>query len=210
MGGIGSGRWTYHEKKRTAEECWVMCISEVARAVDLSKAESTSHALRPTMPKSGKRMPLVRCAPKVGDDGAPLLNLSYVIKDGWGLDHLVERIVRLKTTRPNFGGVRWWFSCPLAFDGEECGRRVAKLYRPPKSRYFACRHCHDLTYESCQKRHRYDGLCTLVAGEASGEAFEAVKRAFSYQAKEVRSRRAESSTTLLGAFEEVFGEAENH
>ena len=36
-------------------------------------------------------------------------------------------------------------------DGEECGRRVGKLYRPPEGRYFVYRLCLDLTYESCQK-----------------------------------------------------------
>jgi hypothetical protein len=93
--------------------------------------------------------------------------------------------------------------------GEECGRWVGKLYRPPGGRYFACRHCLDLTYVSCQKSHRYDGLFALVAGEASGESFEALRRAFSYRAKESRRRRAESSSpTLLEAFEEVFGGAE--
>ena len=95
-------------------------------------------------------------------------------------------------------------------DGEECARRVGKLYRPPGSRTFACRHCLDLTYVSCQRSHRYDGLFALVAGEASGESFEAVKRAFSYRAKEARRRRAESSPTLLEAFEEVFGGTEGH
>jgi len=104
--------------------------------------------------------------------------------------------------------VRWWFSCPRVLDGEECGRRVGKLYRPPGSRTFACRHCLDLTYQSCQRSHRYDGLFALMAGEASGKSFEAVKWAFSYRAREARRRRAEPSPTLLEAFEEVFGGAE--
>jgi hypothetical protein len=47
-----------------------------------------------------------------------------------------------------------------------------------------------------------------MVGETSGESFEAVKRAFSCRAKEARRRRAESSLTLLEAFEEVFGGAE--
>ena len=116
----------------------------------------------------------------------------------------------MHTTQPHFGGLRWWFSCPRIINGKACGRRVGKLYRPPGDRDFACRHCLDLTYESCQKSHRYDGLSALVAGEASGEAFEAVKRAFSYRAREARIRRAELSPRLLDAFEEVFGETEGH
>jgi hypothetical protein len=57
---------------------------------------------------------------------------------------------RIATTRPRFGGLRWWFVCPLTVNGRPCGRRVGKLYLPPAGRYFGCRHCHDLTYTSCQ------------------------------------------------------------
>jgi hypothetical protein len=205
MGGTGSGRWSYYDKKRTVEECWTMSISEVDRVVDLRDPGPASNALRPTRPATAKGMLPVRCMLKVGDDGKPLLGLSYTVKDRQGLEHRVEEVLRLQTTRPNFGGLRWWFSCPRMLDGEECGRRVGKLYRPPGGRYFACRHCLDLTYETCQKSHRYDGLFVLVAGEASGESFEAVKRAFSYWAKEARRRGAEFSPTLLEAFEKVFG-----
>ena len=190
MGGTGSGRWTYHDKKRTVEECWAIDVSDVARVVDAPKPEPTSASLRPIKPATGRKMPTVRCAIEVGDDGTPRLGLSYTASDRWGLEHRVEESIRLQTTRPNFGGVRWWFSCPRMLNGKECGRRVGKLYRPPGSRYFACRHCLDLTYESWQTSHRHDGLFALVAGEASGERFEAVKWAFSYQSKEGRRRRA--------------------
>ena len=54
----------------------------------------------------------------------------------------VRETVPLEWTPCNFGGERPWFSCP----GVGCGRRVAVLYGP--GRYFLCRHCYDLTYES--------------------------------------------------------------
>jgi len=50
--------------------------------------------------------------------------------------------VYLSRTRCFLGGERIWFRCPA--DG--CGRRVAKLYLG--SRYFACRRCYRLTYQS--------------------------------------------------------------
>ena len=40
-----------------------------------------------------------------------------------------------------------WFVCPLV----GCGRRVGKLYLPPGGRYYGCRHCYRLTYESAQE-----------------------------------------------------------
>ncbi len=208
MGGTGSGRWTYHDKRRTTEECWAIGISDVARIIDLRNPGPVSRSLRLIKPATGKERSSVRFVLEVGDVDTPLLRLSYPVKGRWGLEHPIEVVVHLQTTRPNFGGVRWWFSCPGMVGGEECGRRVGKLYLPPGDRYFACRYCLDLTYESCQKSHRYDRLFAQMAGEASGEAFEAVKRAFSHQTKEARRRRAEPSPTLLDAFEEVFGEAE--
>jgi len=66
--------------------------------------------------------------------------------------------IRLQTTRPHLGGVRWWFTCPLISSGIACEWRVAKLYLPPGSRHFGCRTCHDLTYQSCQQAHQIERL----------------------------------------------------
>jgi hypothetical protein len=84
--------------------------------------------------------------------------------------------VGLTTTRPHFGGRRWWFVCPLGVDGRPCGRRVGKLYLPPAGRYFGCRHCHGLTYTSCQDRRRFDSLYRRLAREA-GVDVAAARRA---------------------------------
>ncbi|MBM4208253.1 MAG: hypothetical protein FJ190_09655 [Gammaproteobacteria bacterium] len=50
--------------------------------------------------------------------------------------------VRLQTTPCHYGGVRYWFTCPVV----GCGRRVAILYSGGK--YYACRHCYQLAYQS--------------------------------------------------------------
>lgn len=207
MGGTDSGRWTYHDKKRTVEECWAIDVSDVARVVDLRNLGSASGSLRPIKPASRKRMSPVRCVLEVRDAGTPLLGLSYTVMERCGLGHQVEEVVPLQSTRPNFGGVRWWFSCPRTIDGEMCGRRVGKLYRTPEGQHFACRQCLDLTHESCQKSHRHDGLFALMAGETSGEAFEVVKGIFSCQSKEARRRREGPSPNLLDAYDKMFGGA---
>lgn len=54
--------------------------------------------------------------------------------------------VRLTTTPCNYGGVRYWFICPISKDETYCGRRVSVLYKAGD--YFGCRHCHNLTYSS--------------------------------------------------------------
>lgn len=52
-----------------------------------------------------------------------------------------EYPVSLERTRCNYGGSRVWFRCPAS----GCGRRVAILYG---GSFFACRHCHQLAYDS--------------------------------------------------------------
>jgi hypothetical protein len=97
--------------------------------------------------------------------------------------------VLLTTTRPRFGGLRWWFVCPLVVRGYACERRVGKLYLPPGSRYFGCRHCHELTYRSAQEhdkrvnflRRNPAALGMLLAGEPDlarlGLALKAIGKA---------------------------------
>ena len=53
----------------------------------------------------------------------------------------------LVSTRPHFGGKRWWFLCP------GCSRQRAQLYLIP-CLYSLCRECLKLTYTSRQEHNR--------------------------------------------------------
>ena len=70
----------------------------------------------------------------------------------------LKQKIRLTKTACTYGGFRWWFECPVVKDGVYCGNRASKLYLPTGQLYFGCRSCYDLTYESCQKSHKYDNL----------------------------------------------------
>jgi hypothetical protein len=116
--------------------------------------------------------------------------------------------VKLLTTEPNFGGVRWWFACPFTIEGERCNRRVAKLYLPPGEHEFGCRKCHDLTYQSSQESHKYDGLYAFWAGgKRSGEEYETIKAIYSALRRVARKRKKEeaASSGLAAAFAKHFG-----
>ena len=63
---------------------------------------------------------------------------------------------RLTSTPCYFGGIRWWFICPLVVNGHACGKRVGSLYLEGK--HFGCRHCYDLTYTTSKENHKYDRL----------------------------------------------------
>jgi hypothetical protein len=65
-------------------------------------------------------------------------------------------LVDLDSTPCYFGGVRWWFICPLIVNGAACRRRSRILYLPPGATYFGCRECHQLSYDSRQmSRNRF-------------------------------------------------------
>lgn len=74
----------------------------------------------------------------------------------------VKERVHLTTTVLTSGGLRYWFTCPNL----KCGRRVNKIYLPPGAEYFACRHCYNLTYRSCQEARKpeHDELWSTLAG----------------------------------------------
>jgi hypothetical protein len=81
-----------------------------------------------------------------GETTAGLLWLRYRVQSHGGEWESVEQPTPLEWTPCRYGGRRAWFRCPAA----GCGRRVAKLYGAGK--YFLCRKCYDLTYES-QREH---------------------------------------------------------
>ena len=72
-------------------------------------------------------------------------NTTYSTGEKADLDYKVT----LVTSPCNYGKHRWWFLCPLV----GCGKRVGKLYLAPGAKYFGCRSCYRLTYESCRERH---------------------------------------------------------
>jgi len=62
-----------------------------------------------------------------------------------------ENRVQITSSRPHFGGKRFWFRCPLVREGKTCGRRVGRLYLPPGQHVFGCRLCHNLIHRSARK-----------------------------------------------------------
>ena len=69
--------------------------------------------------------------------------LNYRHKPRGGEWEDVEQAISFDRTPCNYGGYRKWFLCP------RCNKRVAILYGAGK--YFFCRHCYQLTYNSCNE-----------------------------------------------------------
>ena len=77
----------------------------------------------------------------------------------------VDYRVRLVTSTPHYGGLRWWFICPLVRNDGAPPRRVAKLYLPSGGKYFGSREGYGLTYTSCQESGKNRGLYRHLAAE---------------------------------------------
>ena len=134
MGSLGSGNWYRLDKKTTTDECHSLDIRDLYREGLLKPGGS----FRSSWSRTGKETASIR-----GLVYQDRVVLSYRHRRGLGGEwEDVRKPVTLEWTPCNFGGERPWFTCP----GAGCGRRVAVLYGPGK--YFLCRHCYDLCYES--------------------------------------------------------------
>jgi hypothetical protein len=81
----------------------------------------------------------------------------------------VDYKVQLVTTKPNYGGHRWWFICPIVRRDGGPPRRVAKLYLPSGCKYFGSREAYGLTYTSCQESGKSRGLFRRLAAEVGAD-----------------------------------------
>ena len=146
MGGFGSGRWDNYAKKRTVEDCWILDLDEVPLG---DTANPLTCGVLQVIRINGHEFPLPIRYDFVEEEG-PYLDITYPRGTRYAQEQVKERLTLL-STRPNYGGARWYFSCPFTTEGERCGERVKKLYLPPEERHFGCRECHDLTYESTRR-----------------------------------------------------------
>jgi hypothetical protein len=92
----------------------------------------------------------VECETHIGDPWNDWVRLKYEMTDYWTGEPLaIDDKIFLATSRPPFGGLRWWFVCP------HLNRRVRKLYLPLGGRHFWSRRAYELAYAS-QRETKYD------------------------------------------------------
>ena len=152
------GRWSW-SGRTTVEECKRISISVMARGGAFEKRLGSSYTYWWSNLR-GEEVGSISYQVRRGATGELYIQLSYTITNRLTNEKTpLDYPIQLTTTPCNFGGKRYWFICPLVVDGVPCGRRVAKLYLPPNSKYFGGRHCYNLTYRSCQEHDsRVDAL----------------------------------------------------
>ena len=151
MGGYGSGRWELHRKADTVEECRNLDANRWTREGILKKGVHHIGGWKWSDGQTGEETASIGYEVCTHDGLTPWLRLRYTVTS---VKESLDYTIRLQVTWPQFGGLRWWFSCPLVIDGNKCERRVGKLYLPPGGKYFGCRHCYHLTYRSAQEHDK--------------------------------------------------------
>jgi hypothetical protein len=146
LGGAGSGRWYRFGTKITVEECCSLDVGVLNRKGVLKPGLSFTASWF----GAGREISSI-AGIVLGEQRPEVVMLLFA--RGRGADAEGQRVcepVELGWTQCNFGGERPWFLCP----GIGCGRRVAVLHAA--GRYFLCRHCYGLSYESQRddKSHR--------------------------------------------------------
>src|SRR5215216_4685911 len=134
LGGLGSGNRYRFNKKTTTGECRSLDVRRLHREGLLQSGNLFSWSWF----RAGQEVASISAL--VYQDKVVLSYRHRSRLGGEGEE--VKEPVSLEWTACNFGGERPWFACP----GAQCGRKVAILYGPGK--YFLCRHCYDLRYES--------------------------------------------------------------
>ncbi|MGZ8227981.1 MAG: hypothetical protein ACXWT3_15300 [Methylococcaceae bacterium] len=130
MGGFGSGR-------KFGVDC-----TEDYRSIDIRRWQREGYLTQGRYLdwqwlRNGEKVAAINVKIETGR-----LRLIYSYRRNGDEWESLNYLVRLQTTSCNYGGLRYWFTCPAV----GYGRRVAVLYLGGK--YFACRHCYRLAYKS--------------------------------------------------------------
>jgi len=148
MGGYGSGRWGFHNGKQTVDSSKRLSINSYTQELRMiAKGEWTMSHRIPTWSNQWTHTSSSIGLTFQGDTQSVEALLRYTTTNQVG--EKTERYYRVKITYTltPWGARRYWWNCP------RCGQRCGTLYMPPGATIFACRSCHDLTYQSCLDSH---------------------------------------------------------
>ena len=172
----------YYRRKATVEESFDLTVQQLKR-YGMLESGYTAMPIEWVTNHTGKRTRILIAVDISTDD--PFVILMYTLTDRDGNKTDYKREVSLLKTPCNFGGIRYWFACPVCF------KRVGNLYRPPDNIYFCCRGCQNLSYNSRNEPHsvRHGGLYYPLKLDGQIEKlYDKIKR-WSYKGRPTRKVR---------------------
>jgi hypothetical protein len=135
MGGLGSGNWSRWPTKSVVGNGLSLDLYKLIRDGAFCPGQTTSGTL--TWTRNGEYIGSIGYASDLTNPSSGSVRLHYNHNSS-----PVDYRVSLTTTRPYFGGVRWWFVCPAN------GTRAGKLHLPPGGDIFASQQAYGLAYRS--------------------------------------------------------------
>ena len=158
------GRWSY-SSRNTVEDCLTLSIFSLRQDNVLWAGCLWTSTWKNRL---GEERSSIGGATETGPDADLRIRLTYTQTDriSCKVKEELEYTIDLTETPCNFGNKRYWFLCPVS----NCGRRVGKLYLPPRAKLFGCRMCYDLTYQSCRDSNtKFARLLKLGGGRKHWE-----------------------------------------
>jgi hypothetical protein len=161
------GRY-YYDKKNTVDDTNKLDINWLLRAGKHKKGDLSFNNIITWTRSGGWGESKSKIGYTIDLTGGSGMNIKFnytITQKDTGEKQDFDYQVSLTSTPCNFGGERYWFLCP----GQGCQKRVGCLYMG--QRYFLCRHCLNLAYESQNKNRRgtYGLLGQLFDGEQRAE-----------------------------------------
>jgi len=171
LGGYGSTRWKWHDKKWCVEDCLPLSADQLASTGAFGHTQGTIEWW-----KGQERIATAGFLLKPSDvPEYRYMYLSYSVT----LQDKVEDVSQPLpiNIRPQRLGQRYYFCCHFS--------RVRIVYLCPETAVFRCRQCHGLTYRSAQEHdkgmdilRRNPDLLLAAANAGSGNACFYVLRRF--------------------------------
>lgn len=206
MGGYGSGR---PRRKQRAEECRALDVNKLHRDGCLAagwQGNCQWSSNGEVLSKIGIRAEHRRIV------------LDYRVRLYGGDWEPIKESVNLTFAACNYGGHRPYFLCPGNVNGKQCRRRVGKLFSG--GRYFLCRHCYEVAYNS-QAEARYDRMLRRanklrlsLGGEAGTAHWIAPKpkgmwqRTYQRKRFEIEWREGQADHLFIEKYAKLLSEAE--
>lgn len=144
MGGLGSGNWYRWSTRPVVEDGLTLDLCRLIRHRNVVPGSWVSGSLTWRLVDTREVTASIGYEANLVHPDDAWMRLHYRRND-----EPEDYRVRLTTTQPNFGGLRWWFVCPA--------KRIntAKLYLPNGGDWFASRQAYRLAYRS-QNHSKWD------------------------------------------------------
>src|SRR4051812_2231419 len=121
MGGLGSGGWYRYDSKPTVEQVRSIHTTRWVRAGIIGPPGLSVGSWLWKDKESDEVLSAISYTVETFEGGSGVLTLRYRVSR---TEEDFDYRVRLVTTLPHLGGLRWWFVCPIIKNDVPCRRRV--------------------------------------------------------------------------------------